>query len=309
MATLNSYLQRVQRLINDTRQQLVNPADLVEYVNDARREVAMRSQAIRVLPRIWGSIVSATITNGGTGYTNPTVTISAPDSPSGILPFPNGNQATGTATQIGGVIDSVFITYGGDGYWQPIITINDPTGTGATVVPNMTNISQVLPGQEVYPFSVFDLSPFPGVGAIYAVRSVNILYTNYRYPVRVYDFTTYQGKIRNYSGGSFQYVPVYASQFGRGDAGTLFVYPPPSQAYQVELDCSCLPQDLITDLSVEAIPDPYPDAVAYWAARNAFLEMQNGNSARLMEMLFDQRMTRFGAYTLPGRPINLLGRP
>ena len=128
------------------------------------------------------------------------------------------------------------------GHMDLQITINDPTGIGATAIANMSPISQVLPAREVYSFSEFDLSVFPGVQSIYAIRSVNILYTNYRYAVRVYDFTTYQAKIRNYSGGSFQYVPVYASQFGRGTDGSLYMYPPPSQAYQVEIDCSCLPQ-------------------------------------------------------------------
>jgi hypothetical protein len=307
-ATLFDYMKRVQRLVHDTRQVMLDPADIVDYINDARREVAMRSQAIRHVPRMWGAIMSATITNGGTGYTAPTVTITPPDSPSGELPFPNGNQATGSATQIGGVIDSVFIPYGGDGYWQPQITIHDPTGTGATAIPNMSPISQVLPGQEKYDFSQFDLSVFPGVASIYAIRSVSILFSQWRYSVAIYSFSEYQAKIRSFASGSFQWIPTYGTQFGRGSGGSLFLYPLPSQPYQMEIDCSCLPQDLITNLSVEALPDPWTDAVPYWAARTAYLEMQAHNNARTMEMLFDQRMTRFGAYAAPGRAINRYGR-
>jgi hypothetical protein len=307
-ATLNTYLQQAQRLLRDTRQEMWNPDDLREYCNMARREVAMRSQSIRHVPRMWGAIMSATITNGGTGYTNPTVTITPPDSPSGELPFPNGNQATGSATQTGGVIDSVFILYGGDGYFQPQITIHDPTGTGATAVPNMSPISQVLPGREVYQFSEFDLSVFPGVASIYAIRSVSILFAQWRYSVAIYSFSEYQAKIRSFASGSFQWIPTYGTQFGRGSGGSLYLYPLPSQPYQMEIDCSCLPQDLLTNLSVEAIPDPWTDAVPYWMAYMAYLEGQNHNSARLMQQLFDERMTRFGAYAAPGRAINRYGR-
>lgn len=307
-ATLFKHMENVQRLIHDTRQVMVDPGNIIAYVNDARREVAMRSQCIRVVPRIWGAIMSATITNGGSGYTNPTVTITPPDSASGQAPFPAGAQATGSATQTGGVIDSVFILFGGDGYFQPQITIHDPTGTGATVIPNMSPISQVLPAKEVYNFSDFDLSVFPGVESIYAIRSVSILFSQWRYSVAIYSFSEYQAKIRSFASGSFQWIPTYGTQFGRGSGGSLYLYPLPSQAYQMEIDCSCLPQDLITNQSVEAIADPWTDCVQYWAARTAYLELQNHNAARTMEMLFDQRMTRMGAYAAPGRAINRYGR-
>jgi hypothetical protein len=309
MATLFDYLQRTQRLIHDTRQQLVDPQDLISDINDARREVAMRSQCVRVLTPISGSISAANITNGGTGYTAPTVTISPPDMPSGAGAFPNGDQAIGSATQTAGVIDSVFIDYGGHGYFQPQITIHDPTGTGAAADPIVPGLNVLHRGKEVYDFADLDLSPFPGVGSVYTVRSVSVLFSNYRFSIAVYSFSQYQALIRNYAGGSYQYVPVFGAQFGRGTGGSFYFFPPPSQDYLMEWDCSCLPQDLLTNNSVEAIPEPWTDAIPYWAARNAFLEIQSFNNARLMEQLFDQRMTRFGAYAQPGRVVTFYGRP
>ncbi len=70
----------------------------------------------------------------------------------------------------------------------------------------------------------------------------------------------------------------------------------------------CLPQDLTADESVEAIPDPWTDAVPYFATHLAFLELQNGNTARMYEDLFDKRMRQFGGYVLPGRVTNPYGR-
>jgi hypothetical protein len=53
------------------------------------------------------SVASISGLSGGTGYTSPSVTFSAP---------PSGTTATGTATETGGVIDSVTITSSGSGY-------------------------------------------------------------------------------------------------------------------------------------------------------------------------------------------------
>ena len=309
MATLNTYLQQVQRLVRDQKQEIMNPDDLTAYINQARREVAMRAECVRVLPPISGAIIDWNITQPGSGYTAPTLVVSSPDSPSGALPFPNGDQATGTVTQIGGQIISVGDTYGGAGYFQPIGTIHDPAGTGAVITPVISPIMTLNPAQEVYPFSTIPISTFPGVASVYTVRSISVLYNQYRYSLAIYSFTEYQARIRQYAANSYQFVPAFGSQFGRGASGSFYFYPPPSQTWQLELDCSCLPQDLIDDESVEVIPDPWTDAVPYFSAHLAYLELQNMNAARMYSDLFDQRVSRYGVYVDRGRVINPYGRP
>lgn len=86
------------------------------------------------------------------------------------------------------------------------------------------------------------------------------------------------------------------------------MYPPPSQTYQAELHCICIPSDLTSDGSYEAIPNPWQDAVRFYAAAECFLDLQNGNKAREYYQLFDQYMTRYGAYARPGRRSNPYGR-
>jgi hypothetical protein len=308
MATLFDYMKATQRFLRDGKQQAVDPADIIDYINTARREVALRSQCLRILPLTSGAVKSATITSPGSGYTNPVATVSPPDSPSGTLPFPNGDQATATITQIGGQIASIDIAYGGSGYFQPVLTITDPTGSGAAATLATSLNNTLNEGQEVYPFSGVDLSPFPGIGSIYLVRSVSIIYSNYRYSLPMYSFSVYQAMIRQYVASQYQYVPTFCSQFGQGVAGSLYMYPPPSQTYQLEWDCQCLPQDLQSDQDVEAIPAPWTDAVAYWAAYLAYLELQNGNTARMYEDLFNRRMATYGATARPGRQSNPYGR-
>ena len=306
---LFEYMRQVQRFLRDGKQELIDPQDLVTYINAARREVAMRAQCVRILPPISGPIVSATILNGGTGYTNPTVQISTPDSPGGQLLNANGAQATGSATQSGGIVNNVYIDYGGDGYFQPLIQIVDPTGTGADIQATVAPILTANFAQEVYKFSDVNLSSFPGVKSIYAVLSVSLLYANSRYSVAIYSFSQYQALIRNYGAGNYYYVPCVGAQFGRGARGSMYLYPPPSQMLAMEWDCTCLPTDLTRDEDYEAIPEPWVEAVPYFAASLAFMELQNMNTARFYEEQFDKRMTRFGGYSLPGRAITYYGRP
>lgn len=305
--TLFDYMKEVQRHLHDSKQTLLDPEDIITYINQARRQVAMQAQCLRVLPAISGAIIGATVTAPGTGYTNPTITITPPDFPNGQALYPLGAQATGTATQIGGVIQSVNIDFGGSGYFQPQITINDPTGTGATATPLLTAINQTYNGQEIYNFSSIDLTPFPGIASILAVKSVSIIYANYRYSLPRYAFSVYQSQVRQYP-LQYQYVPTICSQYGQGIAGSMYMYPLASASYQMEWDCICLPSDLLTDLDYEAIPDPWTDAVGWFAAYLAYLEIQNANAAAGYLSLYEKFMSLYGAAARIGGTVNPYGR-
>lgn len=305
---LNEYLRQCQRFLRDSKQELINPDDLISYINRTRREVAMRSMCLRVLTPISGQIVSATVTAGGSGYTSvPTVTISAPDFPSGTLPKPNGDQATATAVVTAQAVSAININYGGYGYFQPTITITDGGGSGATATPNLSFVSQLNLGQEVYPFSAVNLSFASGFGSIYMIRSTSIIFSSYRYSLPTYSFSTYQAMIRQYA-NVYKYVPFFCAQYGRGTAGSFYMFPIPSQQYQLEWDAFCLPTDLVDDTSPEAIPQPYQDAVPWMATSLAFNELQNWNTARYYQDQFDRYMKLYGQVSLPGRGINPYGR-
>lgn len=307
-STLNTYLQQLQRFLRDQKQDLLDPADMVSYINRSRREVAMRSQCIRRLTPISGAIISATVTAPGAGYTNsPTVTLSAPDYPSGVVPFPNGDQATAAAIVQSGTIAAIDITYGGAGYFQPVATITDSTGSGAEATLALSFINQLNQGQEVYNWSDADLSMFPGVESIYWIQSVSLLFSSFRYSLPAYAFSDYQAKIRTWS-QQFQYVPCVCSYYGQGVDGQFYMYPIPSQAYQLEWDCLCLPSDLTTDLSPEAIPAPWDSVVPYFAAHLCYLELQNFNAANFYLELFDKMLLRQSHYARSGRAANPYGR-
>lgn len=307
MATLFDYMKATQRLVRDTSQALINPQTLISYINRARREVAMRSQCLRVLPPTSGGVMTITVTAGGSGYTNPTVTISAPDSPGGQSLYPFGKQATAVANISNGAIVNIDVTFGGSGYFQPQVMITDPTGTGAEAVAITSPILVLNPGQEVYNFADFPLDAFPGYAEVCGVRGVSIIYANYRYSLPMYSFSTYQSSIRQYP-NQYYYVPTMCAQFGQGASGSLYFYPLPSQPYQLEIDCYCWPQDLNTDQDVEAIPDPWTDAVALLAAHYCYLELQNLNSAEYYRKLVDSKLPMYRNAAQPGRNTNPYGR-
>mgnify|MGYP001571888295 FL=1 len=308
MADLNGYLQQTQLFLNDVKQELLNPEDLRSYINRARRETAMRAQAIRRVVPITGAVITASVTAAGSGYTNsPTVTITTPDFPSGEGADPSGAQATASAIVQSGTIAAVLIDYGGAGYWQPTAEITDSTGTGASVTLQLSPINKVVQGQEVYNFADVDISMFPGCESIYMVRGVSILYSAFRYSLAMYSFSTYQAKLRQWA-QQWQYVPGVAAQLGQGNQGSLYFYPVPSQEYQCEFDCQMLPSDLITNLSVEAIPDPWTEAVPYFSAHLCYLQIQNFNAAKMYLDLYDKMLQRYSDYARVGRVTNPYGR-
>jgi hypothetical protein len=304
---LFDYMRQVQRFVRDSTQMYVDPEDIRDYVNRARRELAGRTQCIRVLTPIAGAVTQIQVNSGGSGYTNPTVSISLPDAPDGSAAFPLGAQASATAVVIGGAIVSINVTFGGYGYFQPVVTITDPTGTGATATALTSPINVTANGQEVYAFNNIDLSRFPGVGPIIAVKSVSILYANQRYSLSIYSFSTYQAKIRLYP-YQYYYVPTVGAQYGQGANGSFYMYPVASQPYQMEWDCFCYPQDLLDDNSVEAVPLPWTDAVPWGATSYAFAELQNLNAAEYYSKKFDDYIAKYSLIARPGRASNIYGR-
>ena len=306
---LHEYMKGVQRLLRDQAQTYINPADIIGYINESRRQIALRTQCVRILTPVSGQVVTATITNGGTGYVDPVATITAPDFPDQGTTNPGGAQATATVTQLGGVVTNIDISYGGSGYLAPTITITDATGPGAnaTATLNISPISQTVENQEIYNFSDLPLGNFPGVGEVFWVNSVSIIYAAYRYSMMTYSFSTYQALIRNYP-KSYLYVPSICAQLGQGTAGSLYVYPVPSQAYQLEFDCFCLPMDLTTDDTPEAIPQPWQDCVKWYAAHLAFLELQNLNAANYYAQLTDKRIDDYSGWARPRKVSNRYGR-
>lgn len=304
---LNDYLQQVYALANDEQVMRLNPDDLTSYINIARRQVAIRTQGLRILTPTSGRIQSINVLTGGSGYSTASVTISPPDFPSARPPIPLGSLATATPVITSGSILYIDLTYGGDGYFTPTVSITG-NGIGATASAVVTGVCSTITGQEVYPLSSIDLSAYPGYDSVFGVRAVSVIFNNCRYTLSSMAFSEYQAWVRNWA-LNYQYVPSVCALNGIGTTASLYLFPVPSAAYQLEIDGFCLPIDLTGSNAPEAIPEPYTDLVQYYALVRVYQHFQNFNAANYYSQQFDQMLKIYAGATNIGQKSNTYGRP
>lgn len=287
---LNTYLTQVQNLLHDTAAQFYSTGTLTTYINAARGQIAAEGECVRVLPPSSGPISSFTVTAGGSGYvTAPTVSISG-----------NGSGASGTAVLSGATVASITLVSGGSGYSAPVnVTLSGGSGSGATATATINNVNQTTTGQEVYTFaSVNPLVQLTGgVNSILAVRSVSVSWGSMRPTLRFLSWGSMQAYLRAYNIGVQSY-PEYWSQFAQGVAGSIYLWPIPSQISAMDWDCVCLPIDLATDGDTEAIPYPWTDAVQFYACYLAFMSAQRNEDADRMYRQYQMFMQRARAFSV-----------
>jgi hypothetical protein len=230
-----------------------------------------------------------TVVGGGTGYTAPVVSIGG-----------TGTGATATATQIGGVVQSaITVTNAGLGYAAATttVTITDPTGTGATATAVLGNLNQTSANQEVYPFSVVNplVALTPGVSNILGIKQIAVSWGTMKPALGYRPWRLFNAYYRAANVGPGN-LPVLWSQYGQGEAGSIFLYQIPSSALAMDWDCICEPLALAADTDPEALPAPFTDAVQYYATYLALLGAQRADDAeemfnRYMRSLTNARAT------------------
>lgn len=287
MPSLADYTSDVRNLLRDPNAQFYTASQITSWINKARRRVAMNGQCVRVIPPSSGYLTAITVTDGGSGYTgSPTVTISAPDA-MGV----GWVQATATATLMGGSVSSITITNPGTGYvTTPAVTITG-TGTGATATAALSSFLATVANQEVYSFGTANTliqANMPGYGDILGIQGVSVSWGSLRPTLKRADFSWLQAQLRSYP--IMQNYPDVWAQYGQGVAGTMYLFPIPSQVAQMEWDCYCSVLDLSSGQTVDAIPEPFCEAVQYWAAHLGFLSAQRPADASQMESLFNSEM-------------------
>lgn len=271
MTTLSDYKTQLKDLLNDQSFNFYSTTQFTSWINKARERIAAEAQCIRALPNASGAVSSATVTAGGSGYTTATVTISAPDA------MGNGfTTATATATLLAGVVTALVITNPGSGYVNiPSVTITGD-GTGASATAALTSFLATVVSQEVYSFSTANAlltAANPGISGIIGVQSIAVSWGAMKPVLRYSDWSGFQAYLRSYNVGTQNYPTVWA-QYGRGRAGTVYLWPVPSIVASMEWDCYCQPVPLVDDTTIEALPEPWQDAVQFKAAEYAYNNAQ-----------------------------------
>ena len=106
----------------------------------------------------------------------------------------------------------------------------------------------------------------------------------------------FQAYLRSYNSGLANYPTVW-SQYSYGVNGSIYLWPLPSTASQMDWDCYCLPIDLLDDTTPEAIPYPWTDCIKYYAAYLAYDNAQRKEDADRMMAAYDKGMTKARAQT------------
>lgn len=146
--------------------------------------------------------------------------------------------------------------------------------------PNGIGQNQTVAAQEVYTFaSVNALNILgSGVASIEGVLNVSVSWGAQKPTLAQMVWSDFQARLRSYA-FSLQNFPQVWAQYGQGVNGSIYLWPIPSQALAMDWDCWCLPVDLTSDSTPEAIPYPWTDAIKYYAAMLAYENSQRAEDA------------------------------
>jgi hypothetical protein len=169
-------------------------------------------------------------------------------------------------------------------------------------------------GQRNYDFSAINVGTPATTGrqAVLHVRNILIQVGSGYLPLyaRAWEWFTqfYLGNPATPNG-----FPAVWSQYGQGGAGlgtgssasgNIYFDPPPDAAYNLLLDCVCYPINLVDDTTVEAIPFPWTDAVAFFAVYFALLSSQTsarqGDANRIFAA-YQEFMSRARRFSNPSQ--------
>lgn len=280
---LNAYITATQQLLHDPNATYFSTSDLTTYINDARNNIALEGQCVRIL--VCGVISSIGVTSGGSSYSS-AATVAATGSGMGAVLTPNLS---------GGAITSVTVVAGGTS-WDNTTTVaaTDTAGSGATFTVTQVGNNLTVAGQEIYPFSALNSAAAAinsGVSQIMGVISISVSWGSMKPMLQRRTWTDFQSYYRAWTTGYLGQPAVYA-QYGQGNGGSIYLCPIPSQVMNMDWDCFCEPVSLTSDSTPEAIPFPWTIAVKYYAAYLALINAQRKDDADSMFALYTGYMKR-----------------
>jgi hypothetical protein len=247
--TLSLLLTETAALLNDSTFSFTSKTQLTRWINQARRQVAMRTGCIRRL-------VTGQSSFGGSFQPG--------------IAIPGAAQASSAP---------------------------DPSNVPFTVTPSYALAPascQTIPGVERYPYIGF-FNPIlkqqhAGISGVLDAIALSVNWGGVSRPSL--DWMTwddFQAWCRAYAVLNAAFPSVW-SVMNDGPNGEIYLFPAPSQAGDMELDCFCLPSDLNSDDDYDAIPSGFHDAIQFKAAELAFQGTERYAQAQVMESAFMDRM-------------------
>jgi hypothetical protein len=167
---------------------------------------------------------------------------------------------------------------------------------GAATTQQFTTIS----GVEKYHFGYaksFLQAGYEGVDSVMDVIDLTVSWGGNQPCLNWLPWEDLQAYARSYNAGVFSY-PFLWSTNGSGTKGQIWLFPVPQvtadgtigSAGYMEWDTTCLPSFIYSDDDYEAIPEPFIQAVKFYAAHLAFLGSQRYGMAEIMKALFYENL-------------------
>ncbi len=108
------------------------------------------------------------------------------------------------------------------------------------------------------------------------IMGATVIWGQTRIKLAYMPWTRFDANMRYWT--SMQSRPVAYTRLG---TQSIFLGPTPDQSYQVDLDVSLIPPPLVTDATVEPIPEPFTSPIKYYAAYLAKFREQAMGEANL----------------------------
>ena len=251
MATLQSYLTDVQRLLHDANLNFYTQQQLTDYINSARERVVRDTGCLRQIV-----VTQTPIVQGGT----PTAWVANTAVTAGSYVFSNIFIYQYQTNGVSGSTAPAYPANGTNNYtnYPPSTAFADGTATllyvGNCEIITFENLTSIL--------SSMPLSNTSG-NTVLDIVNINLYWGNTRVPLDYLAWSDFNARLRfwqNYIGRPLAFS-VYSQD-------RIYIGPVPDQAYQVEIDCVLLPNalNLSTSTVADVINDPYTTAVKFYAA-------------------------------------------
>lgn len=148
-------------------------------------------------------------------------------------------------------------------------------------------IVNTVASQETYPLPNVNAN---GVGQVIGVMGISCPWGGAMKPtLDRYAWSRLQALCRSFSNAVTGFPSAWA-QYGDAVAGSVYLWPIPSQVFAVEWDCVCNVLPLASDTDPEAIPFPFTDAIPMYAAWQALIGAQRYADAKDMMAMYQQQI-------------------
>lgn len=237
-------------------------ADKLTYINDGRNRTVRDTGCYRILqspiylsPNVevfnFGGVSGVNITNQGSGYAAGTYALGV-GAVAGVTDVATGTYTVSSA----GKVTVVTITHQGSGYSTVAPAITFPLGGGV----NAAGTASVI------------------LTDTFDVVNTTVLWGQSRVVQAYLPWTRFNAIYRFYVNrlGMPRVSSVYNNR-------SIYLAPIPDQMYTAELDTVVKPPPIVDATTVEVIPFPFQQPVAYWAARKAKYNEQSYGEAEAFE--------------------------